>query len=708
MMFSDFTIFMVFLCVSHHAYASESAKGTMNCAEYRSCTKCANETLCSWSLEHQNCVQPEELWGNMMVHVETDCPQFTVAKLSWLKDASYTYTLTVSNDKKDFMAYLRRVTIACSLQTGYLKGRVDQNDIKCDGIRRTQADFMLNKQMIFFYYVKFNNNSVILRLDNDSDYYVPHYNHECGVTRDDDCMTCAWTADGYINYFKRCSSANRCSGLYQFYDRRYAQNFTTTSTATAPVPLQCANASVQSVEPVSAPWTGGTVVRITVKNHRILNEKKSVVVTVAGRGCIGPKSVDNDTIACTISPRSPPREDPKAVSDVARLAEGSIVVEYGPWQKFSIVSTFAFKLVNPLLTDVSPTCGPLSGGTPLTIAGEYLDTGTAVRVVVGNDTTCTAVVRSPDRISCLTGAVETPTDGVVRVVFDGGLSAQAANRQSFAYTGNPVLDASQPFAGIVSGGTAIPVRGRHFSCARNTTMVVYLHNGTVHRTGCQIHNDTFMVCRSPTLSVDDLPTRHDTIAAENDDAEATLLGTLKFELDVAYDGGSIAKPRPGHGDPMPRYHLYADPVLDDFAMDGLAITVIGRNLEWGYAQHQGDDIVVRLLVNVNDNLAFSTKCDVTSVDWHRIVCVPKSAVNLDTVSAVDATFGLSFRRVVHRNPARPVDDSQHPWTDGRTTVVVAVFAALLLCCACLVQLYGRKIRNRYNCGTPLFELQTPE
>lgn len=155
---------------------------------------------------------------------------------------------------------------------------------------------MLNKQMIFFYYVKFNNNSVILRLDNDSDYYVPHYNHECGVMRDDDCMTCAWTADGYINYFKRCSSTNRCSGLYQFYDRRYVQNFTTTSTAVAPVLLQCANASVQSVEPVSAPWTGGTVVRITVKNHRILNEKKSVVVTVAGRECVGPKLVNIDTI----------------------------------------------------------------------------------------------------------------------------------------------------------------------------------------------------------------------------------------------------------------------------------------------------------------------------------------------------------------------------------------------------------------------------
>jgi len=423
---------------------------------------------------------------------------------------------------------------------------------------------------------------------------------------------------------------------------------------------------------------------------------------VAGRECASPKPVDNDTIACTLSP--PPGGVPKAVSDVARLAEGSVVVEYGPWQKFSIASAFAFKLVNPRLTDVSPTCGPLSGGTRLTIAGEHLDTGTAVRVVVGNDTSRTADVRSPDRISCSTGAAAAPTDGVIRAVFDGGLSVQAANRQSFTYTGHPVLDASQPFAGIVSGGTAVPVRGRHLSYARLTAMAVYLHNGTVHRTGCQIHNDTFMVCRSPTLSADDLPTRHvntTTIAAEHDDLGATPIGTLKFELDVVYDVGSIVKLRP-----MPRYRLFADPVLEDFATDGHAITVVGRNLDWGYAQYQGDDMVVWLFAN--DNLAASIACDVTSVDWRRIVCVPKAAVNLDTVNSVDVTFGVSFRRVVRRKPVRPVDDSWQSWTEGRTAVLVAVLAASLLFCACLLQLCGRKIRNRYNCSTPLFELQTPE
>lgn len=646
-----------------------------------------------------------------MVHVETDCPQFKVDKFSWLKDVTYSYTLSVSNDKKDFMAYLRSVTITCALQTYYLKGRVDKNEIKCEGNKRTHVDFQLSKQMIYFYYIKFNNNSVILRLDNDSDYYVPHYDHECGVKRDDDCMTCGWTANGYINYFKRCSSANRCSGLYQFYDRRYVQNFTAIATAAAAttVPLQCANASISSVAPVSAPWTGGTVVRVTVKNHWILTEKKLVTVTVAGRECTDPRSVDNETISCTVSP--PPREEPKSVSDPAKLTEGSIVVEYGPRQRFSIASTFTFKLVNPRLMDVRPTCGPLSGGTPLIITGQHLDVGTSVRVVVGNDTTCYVVDRSADRISCLTGSADAPTGGAIRVVFDGGLTKQAADRQTFIFTGNPVLDASQPLAGIVSGGTAVPVRGRHFSCARNTVMAVHLHNGTVHQTGCQMHNDTFMVCRSPTLSVDDLTTRRvhtTTTAAEDDEAdEATPIGSLAFELYVTYDGGSIAKPRPGNGDAMPRYHLYADPVLDDLVSDGHAVTVIGRNIDWGYAaQYQGNDTVVRLLIN--DDLTVSTECDVTSVDRHRIVCMPKAAADLDSVRAVEVTFGVSFRRVVHKRPTRPVDGSRQSWTDGRTTLAVAVSAALLLFCSCLVQLCGRKIRKRYNCSTPLFELQTPE
>jgi len=362
---------------------------------------------------------------------------------------------------------------------------------------------------------------------------------------------------------------------------------------------------------------------------------------------------------------------------------------------------------------VSPTCGPLSGGTPLTIAGEHLDTGTAVRVVVGNDTACTAVVRSPERISCSTGAAEVPTDGAVRVVFDGGLTlqAQAADRQSFAYIGNPVLDASQPLAGIVSGGTAVPVRGRHFSCARNTTMVVRLQNGTVHQTVCQIHNDTFMVCQSPTLNVDDLPTRHmdmNITAAEVGDAKTIPIGELELELQVAYDGGSIVKLRPDHGVAMPRYHLYEDPVLEVFGTDGHAVTVIGQNLDWGYGQDQFNDTVVWLLMD--DDLATHTACDVTSVNRHRIVCVPKAEADLDTLRAVDVTFGRHIRRavdrVVYKSPNGSDDDSPLQLAVGLTIVVVAVAAALLLCAACLMLLCGRK--TRHNFSTPLFDLKTPE
>lgn len=690
------------MCISSHAHVSESAKSTIDCATYRSCRKCANEQLCSWSLENQNCVQPQELGGSLMVHVMADCPQFTVNKLSWLKDITYTYRLTVSNDKKDFMAYLRNLNITCLTQTDSFKGRVDQNVIKCDGIRRTYIDFLINnKQMIYFYYIMLNNNSVILRLDNDSDYYVQYYDHECGNKQLVDCITCSWTEDEYINYFKRCTSANQCLGLYQFYDRRHVQNFTTTAIRTTAVTLQCADVGVQSIKPGFAPWTGSTVVRVTVKNHRILSEKKSVRVILASHECDNPKLVNHDTIECTVSPRPKPE-----VSDVDRIAEGSVEVEYiSPLQKFKIVSTFPFTIVSPQLTDVSPTCGPLSGRTPLTVVGKHLNYGTTVQVVVGNKTMCTAVVRSPDRISCLTGAAEAPTNGVVSALFDGILT-ETANRQSFVYTDNPVLDVSQPLAGIVSGGTAVLVHGRHFSCALNTTMSVHLHNGTVHRTGCKVHNDTFMMCRSPSLSVDDFQKQYvqtTTIATENDNAEPTPIGTLKFELEVAYVGGLMAKPRSGHGGAMPRYNVYADPVLDDFSTNDHAITVIGRNLDWGYAQYQGNDTVVQLLLD--DNLTVSTMCDVTSVHWHRIVCVPKAVENLDTVRSVSVTFGVLFRRVVHRQPTRPVDDSRQFWTYGRTTVVVAVILVLLLCCA----YFGlRKFRNRYKFSISHFELQTPE
>uniref|UniRef100_A0A2S2NS05 Plexin-A1 n=1 Tax=Schizaphis graminum TaxID=13262 RepID=A0A2S2NS05_SCHGA len=726
MIFSNIIIFMVSLSAVAHTRAPESAKnGTIDCEEHLSCTRCVNETLCSWSLERQNCVHPEELSENLMVHVEADCPQFTVAKQAWVKDVPYSYTVTVSNDKKDFVAFLRRSTITCSLHTVQVKGRVDQNDIKCDQIKRTQADFAQHRQTIYFYYVRLNNNSVTLRLDNDADYYVPNYDRECGPKRDDSCVTCTWTADGYANHFKRCSSANRCTGLYQFYDRRHAVNFTDAPAAVAVMmPGRCANATVASAVPVTAPRTGGTAVLVTVKNHRILAEKKTVHVTVAGRSCVNVRTVGNETIACTVERPAPGQ----ASAADGSPTEGWISVEYGPRQKFVVASAFPFKLVDPRLTDVSPTCGPLSGGTTLDIGGEHLDTGNGVKVTIGDGAACAVIDRRWDRITCVTGARVAAAgivNDTVNVSFDNGTVVRHAGRNKyFAYTADPELDAAtSPLAGIASGGTAVPVRGRHFSCARNTTMAVHVRDGTVRRTGCQVHNDTFMVCRSPTLSPDDVaipaatvrPQQRPTTPAaaagryeyveDDDDAEAKPIGAFRCDFRVAYNGTAAAVLLTAE------YRVYADPVLDGFETDGRAVTVFGRDL-----RHWRSDVAVELLRPDDSSPADPRRCDVTSAGRRRIVCVPRnSSADLDAVRALNVTVGVSYGRVVHRRPSvRPDDDHvwQRPWTHGRTTTAVAVLAALssLLCGGCVALLCRRKITNRYTHSVtraPLFELHAP-
>ncbi|XP_026818680.1 plexin-A1-like [Rhopalosiphum maidis] len=708
---------MVSLRAVAHTRASEPAKnGTTNCEEYVSCTGCVNETLCSWSLERQNCVHPEELSENLMVHVEADCPQFTVAKQPWVKDVPYSYTLTVSNDKKDFVAFLRRSTITCVLQTANVKGRVDRNDIKCDAVKRTQADFAQHRQMIYFNYVRFNNKP--LRLDNESDYYVPNYDRECGPKRDDSCVTCTWTADGYVNHFKRCSSANRCTGLYQFNDRRHALNFTDAPAAVAAMPGRCANATVASAAPVTAPWTGGTAVLVTVKNHRILAEKKTVTVTAAGRSCANPRTVDNETIACTVAP---PAAGQAPAAD-GRPTAGRVVVEYGPRQRFAVASAFPFKLVEPRLTDVSPACGPLSGGTTLHVRGEHLDAGNGVSVTIGDRTACAVVDRRWDRISCVTGARVAAAAGVVNdtvnVAFDSGTAIGQVGRKYFAYTADPELDAAaSPLAGIASGGTSVPVRGRHFSCAGNATMTVRVRNGTVRPTGCQVYNDTFMVCRSPTLLPDDIvpavrsqrPTTAAAAAAheyvedddDDDDETAKPIGAFRCDFRVVYNGTAAGAAFLLTAE----YRVYADPVLDDFETDGHAVTVFGRNLDWG------DDVAVELLRG-DDSPA--NPCDVTSAGRRRIVCAPRnSSIDLDAVRALNITVGVSFGRVVHRRPpVRPDDEYvwRRPWTDGRTAVAVLAALSSLLCGGCVALLCRRKIANRYTHSvtrTPLFELHTP-
>ncbi|CAI6354762.1 unnamed protein product [Macrosiphum euphorbiae] len=663
---------MVFVSLSH-ADLLKSENNSTVCSEFLSCLKCAKHASCSWSLDNQKCIMTPSNLGNLTVNIEGHCPQFTILKKSVLRDELFSYSVAVSNDKNNFLKFLQGHKITCNLENEKLTGYVLNDEIKCNTKKLTvQRDKRFKALMIFHYYITIDDD-IILRFNNDSDNYFAYYDHDCNrLLRDEECVTCMWTECGYKNYFKRCTTKNRCVGQYEYYGKWHLNNYTLVGTDNVDkdggVRLECPEAEIQSVDPMTAPYLGGTMVRFTVVNHHILAEGKEVAVTVAGRECSEPKTKrmnrdDVTAISCTMMPATN--------TDRRRNHEGPVRVLYtGDQPKVTITSSLVIGLVDPVITDMSPRCGPAAGGTMLRIGGRFLDAGTSLRVSVGDYATCEPVAIYSDLILCRTkpASVDGPTAARVNVIFDGQLSKYVGDGSVvFTYAAVPALDPGQSLQGIATGGTAVQLRGRHFSCLRYAMFYVR-HGERVHYTSCRLVNDTLAVCRAPKLEY----------------GRGSAITSLKYGLrvqDPEFHEMDLLPPRDIHG-----YSLHPDPVLLDFVTDGHTLTINGRDLDRGYRQQ--DDLTVRFRGS-------GSVCDVVFTDHQRIVCMPTtnaSVADLTTVIGVIVTIGDTFAYVVKRK----ADSRSHGLGGAPSDSVVAgvkIVFLIAIAIACIA-VYRTKARHR--------------
>lgn len=600
----------------------------------------------------------------------------------------------MTNDLKGFTTFLRGTKIECKFGKVSFPGRVHGSDeIECADVRRLDlepwnAAAVRAPPSIYHCHVSFG--GTILRLDNDSDYYFSFFdlNRDCGGVNgtDRECIACTWSTDNVVRHLRRCSAGNLCTGSVEWYDARNAVNFTAIPAEdggqnNSSVPILCPEASVQSVEPLSAPWAGGVTVKIAVKNHRILAENRTIAVTLAGRYCAYP-TVSDETIACTVSPTARTDEP----------AEGPVVVAYSGEGRhtFTIASTQRFQFVMPEVLGVSPKCGPLEGGTVLTVVGKHLNTGSTVHVSLGENRTCNPVERLENRIVCLTSPASAPIKGEVSVMFDKSLS-RSVEGQLFTYTSRPTLNSGQRLGGIASGGTTVSVRGAAFSCVQNASFYVELNNGQRWYSECRVQTDSSMVCRSPELTNVSLSSATATsvaassgeVPAAQQNARPTALkfGVRVYVVDHEHDLSS---------EPGDVFDVYTDPVFDSFEIvnGSVVITGVGDLPDHGY---QKEDVTVRFPSNSD------VKCTVTSVAHNQIVCVSSAPGVVHKLREIVVTVGDKFVSIVN-------------WKTG-TYDGYKLFSALSgsVLLTGIVLLCLRTLRQANIGGrTPLFEMKVPE
>lgn len=626
---------------------------TIDCSGLNRCQKCTSQgTSCVWSLERQACFADYGKRLSLAVRKKTDCPQVTsVTRVTYAAYLPYVYKVQVSNDVTGFMAFLEDVQVSCVILDVTRPAQVFNDTISCAPVDKSDLGFDHQRLMTYHCYVTFGDGDTILRLDDSADSYFAVYDEfYYGYPMDaESCVACVWDVGHYAYHYKWCSSRNVATGRYLYYvgysdtDRNAAMPADDRLAATVPASSGCEDVRVRFVEPSSALWTGDVRIKVMVSNHLILADGGEVRVTVAGRACARPTSTVRGTgVTCVLTAPGPGEVPPRTA-----YVSGPVIISYGA-SSLTVVSAQTFRLVYPEITDVSPSCGPLTGGTLLTVRGRQLNAGRLVTVTVtaaadgestessssSSSVPCEVVARYVDRILCVTGPSDRAAVGVVRALFDGKLLVQDGpdGPLTFTYGAEPALTAGQRFEGIASGGTAAPVRGTGFTCVRDAVM--YVDRDGVRRLAashCRPVNDTFMVCDTPRL---DGPT------GAGDSPER-----LRFGFHVRHADGHVSDmpPQPD----TDGYVAHSDPVLVDFSVSATGQTVMISGLHLGRGYRAADVAVVGFANNLS-----SVVCNVAAITRRHIVCKTASPSDLNGVPTLVVTIGDRFTRTVHSTAYR--------------------------------------------------------
>ncbi len=160
----------------------------------------------------------------------------------------------------------------------------------------------------------------------------------------------------------------------------------------------------------------------------------------------------------------------------------------GASSKTAAAGRYTFKIV-PTLTALSPSSGPIGGGTAVTISGSGLSRAT--RVLFGAVPASSFQVFSDTDIT----AVAPPQGAgprVVRVLTPHGKTVSSPGADQFTYVAPvPVVSDVAPSAGPTAGGTTVTVGGTGFTRATKVTF------GTVPASSFKVLSDTQITAVTP-------------------------------------------------------------------------------------------------------------------------------------------------------------------------------------------------------------------
>jgi len=208
--------------------------------------------------------------------------------------------------------------------------------------------------------------------------------------------------------------------------------------------------TVTGVSPTSGPTGGGTAITITGTDF-----DATATVSVGGTAATGVSVVSATQITATT-----PAHAPGAADVVVTVGGQSSATS--PADVFTYIAP-----PPPTVTGVSPTSGPTTGGTAITISGTNFD-ATATVTVGGAAATGVSVI-SNTQINATTPTHAAGTFDVI-VTVAGQPTATNPSDQFTYITPPPTVSAVSPSSGPTAGGTAITIAGTGFEAGATVTV----------------------------------------------------------------------------------------------------------------------------------------------------------------------------------------------------------------------------------------------
>jgi hypothetical protein len=205
--------------------------------------------------------------------------------------------------------------------------------------------------------------------------------------------------------------------------------------------------TLTSVSPASGPTSGGTVITLTGTNFA-----SGATVSVNGAPATSVTFVSATQV--------------RATTPAGAAGARTVLITLPSGQSASLASAFTY-VPPPAVTSVSPTSGPIAGGTTITVNGTGFVSGATVRV---NNVAATGVTfLSSTQLRAVTPA-GTAGARAVQVTNPDGQLGSLASAFTYTSTPSPTLTTISPASGPVAGGTAVTLTGTSFAAGTTVTI----------------------------------------------------------------------------------------------------------------------------------------------------------------------------------------------------------------------------------------------